>query len=102
MTPKIIAFLTGTAVGLVCVGGLFGGIKVLFHLRAADTEGKEIPPRRKAFLVALAVGLLVGQFVVAGAILYFAPVAQDNPVPMALGLVATNILIPLAAMPLIK
>jgi hypothetical protein len=102
MTPKIVALLIGALVGLVCVAGLFGGIRILFHLRTAEAEGKEIPSGRKAFLIALAIGLLIGQFVLAGAILYFAPGAKDHPVMMALGLVSVNILIPLAAYPFVK
>jgi len=84
------AFFVGILVGFICVGGLALGVRWLFKSRdeALDASVRT----RFGILGAL---ILVGQFVVAGLVLYVTPGLDEQPLPLAVGLLSMNLLLPL-------
>ncbi|NCN42585.1 hypothetical protein GW916_15210 [bacterium] len=82
-------FLIGLVVGVICVGGLAIGVRWLFKSR--DETLDEGSQTKYGIWGALTI---VGQFVVAGLILYFAEGVNDHPLALATGLLSMNLLLP--------
>jgi hypothetical protein len=84
--------LVGILTGLVCVGGIAVSLKMFFRL----STHPELNPAQKRRYMVLGVATFLGQFAVAGAVIYFLPKLQVRSVPFVMGLLATNFLIPVA------
>jgi MFS family permease len=87
----IAAFLIGVFVGILCVGGLALGLKWLFKSRDESIEEGQ---RMRLGLMGVAV--IVGQFILAGVILFYTPNLDQHPMALASGLLSMNLLLPLA------
>jgi len=91
------SFLVGVFVGLICVSGLALGVRWLFKSRDESlSEGD----RMKFGL--WGVMLLVGQFVIAGLVLFYIPDLDKHPLALATGLLSMNLLLPLLAGKILK
>jgi hypothetical protein len=84
MTSILISpFLTGVLAGMVCVLGIFLGTRLL-----TKTD------KTKSQLV-ISVALLVGQFFVALAILYWSPARREAPIPLGIGIALSTFVAPI-------
>jgi|GEM_PF-2465369 len=84
-------FLIGMLVGVLCVGGLALGLRWLFKSRAEGIdEGQSLR------LGLMGVAVIVGQFIIAGLILFYVPDLDKHPLALASGLLSMNLLLPLA------
>jgi hypothetical protein len=86
------AFFVGILVGLICVGGLALGVRWLFQSR--DESRPEGERTRLGVMGAL---VLVGQFLVAGLVLFYTPGLHQHPLPLAVGLLSMNLILPFIA-----
>lgn len=86
------AFFIGVLVGIICVGGLALGVRWLFRSR-----DESLPESQQTKLGVMGALMIVGQFVVAGLILYYAPDLDKHPLPLAIGLLSMNLILPLFA-----
>lgn len=84
------AFWVGLAVGVLCVSGLALGLKWLFKSR--DESLAEAQQTRFGLM---GVAAIVGQFLLAGVILFYVPNLDKHPLALAAGLLSMNLLLPL-------
>lgn len=85
------AFLIGAMVGILCVGGLALGLKLLFKSRDESIEES-----KRTQYGLWGVFAIVGQFVAAGLIMFYTPNLDEHPLALASGLLSMNLLLPLA------
>ena len=86
------ALLVGILVGLICVSGLVLGVRWLFRSR-----DESLPESERTKLGVMGALVLVGQFVVAGLVLFYIPGLDKHPLPLAVGLLSMNLILPLFA-----
>jgi hypothetical protein len=85
-----LSFFVGILVGIICVGGLTLGVRWLFRSR-----DETLPEGQRNKLAFMGGSILLGQFVVAGLVLFYVPNIDKHPLALALGLLSMNLLLPL-------
>lgn len=91
------SFFVGIFVGVICVSGLTLGVRWLFKSR--DATLSESARMKFGIWGAL---VLVGQFVVAGLVLFYVPDLDKHPLALATGLLSMNLLLPLLVGKILK